>query len=86
MEKEITFEQINDHINKADLSQYQKGAAKHFTAADINANAGGVLEKVCGIYHVVRPFLEGVLKFPLPAKWKEAIKTFMSLMDTLCPE
>ncbi|MEO8568328.1 MAG: hypothetical protein ABI419_04315 [Ginsengibacter sp.] len=86
MENEITFEQINDHINKADLSQYQKGAAGNFRAADVKTDAGGVLQKVCGIYHVIRPILQAILKIPfIPEKWKEVIKTFIGLMDTLCP-
>lgn len=86
MEHELTFEQINDHIQKADLKQFQQGAAKHFTAAEAAAKPGDVLQKVCGIYHVVRPILQGVLLIPfIPGPWKEALRTFMNLMNTLCP-
>lgn len=86
MENEITFEQINDHINKADLSIFKTGGEKHFRSADVKTASGDVLQKVCSIYQVVRPVLQGILLIPfLPVKWKEAIKTFISLMDTLCP-
>ena len=86
MDKQITFEEINDHINKADLNQFKEGGAKHFNAAGVAANPGDVLQKVCGIYHVIRPILQGILLIPfIPGPWKEAIRTFMKLMDTLCP-
>ncbi len=84
--EEITFEQINDHINNADLSAYKDGGDKYFRGADIKAAPGDVLQKVCGIYQVIRPILQGVLLIPfIPKKWKDAIRTFISLMDTLCP-
>ena len=86
MDKQITFEEINDHINKADLSQFKEGAAKHFNAANVAADPSGVLQKVCSIYHVIKPILQGILLIPfIPAPWKEAIRTFIKLMDTLCP-
>ena len=86
MENELTFEQINEHINKADLSIYKKDGAKHFKAADISADAGGVLQKVCSIYHVIQPVLQGILLIPfIPKKWKDALRTFIGLMGTLCP-
>lgn len=86
MDNEISFEQINDHINKADLTLYKKGGTKSFTSADTAIDPGGVLQKVCGIYHVIRPILQGVLLIPfIPKTWKEVIKTFIDTMDKLCP-
>lgn len=57
MENEMTFEQINDHINTADLSIFKAGGEKHFGMADIKTAPGDVLQKVCNIYRVVRPVL-----------------------------
>ena len=86
MANELSFEQIDAHIKKADLSKYEVGGTHHFTAADVTAQPGGVLQKLCGIYHVIRPILTAISVFPLiPASWKAAIKTFMSLMDSICP-
>lgn len=86
MQKELTFEQINEHINEADLSRFESGGEMHFRGADVKKASGEVLQKVCGIYHVVRPVLQGILLIPfIPAQWKAAVKTFISLMDTLCP-
>ena len=86
MDKNVTFEEIDAHINKANLDVFKPGGAKHFAAPAVAASPGDVLTKVCGIYHVIKPILQGVLLIPfIPTKWKDAIRTFMSLMDTLCP-
>lgn len=86
MQNELTFEQINDHINKADLDSYKEGAANYFTEADVKNNPGGVLEKICSIYHVVRPFLKAILLIPfIPESWKKALRIFIELMDKICP-
>ncbi len=86
MEQTSTFEQIDAHINAADLAAYKTGGTKHFSASLAATDPGGVLTKICGIYHVIKPILQGVLLIPfIPAKWKEAIRTFTGLMDTLCP-
>ncbi len=84
--KKPTFESVNAHFEKADLTPYAAGGQKHFSAASAAAKPGDVLKKICSIYQVVRPFLALASTLPLiPAKWKTAIKTFMTLMDTLCP-
>jgi len=82
---ELTFEAIDAHIKQADLKAFEPGGAKHFTAAAVSASPGDVIKRVCEIYHVIRPILQGILLIPfIPAAWKAAIKAFMSLMDTLC--
>ncbi|MFZ5972766.1 MAG: hypothetical protein ACOYXA_14355 [Bacteroidota bacterium] len=82
---EMDFEEINQHILNADIAKFQPGGELHFNAASL-ANPGQVLQKVCGIYKVIRPILVVISNFPLiPGTWKAAIKTFISLMDTLCP-
>ncbi len=83
---QLTFEQIDAHIKKANLKDFEPGGQHHFTAATVAANPAGVVGQICKIYHVIRPILQGILLIPfIPAAWKAAIKTFISLMDALCP-
>lgn len=82
----LTFEEVNRHFESVDLSQFQEGGKNFFSPGAVSTAPGDVLQKVCAIYKVVRPFLALVSNLPLiPKKWKEAIKTFMGLMDGLCP-
>lgn len=74
-----TFEEVDKHIQKADLSAFQPGAK---AAA---ATPAAAIPNVCGIYKIVRPFLLLVSGFPIPQKWKDAIKLFIKAMDALCP-
>ncbi len=83
--KDMTFEEIDAHIKSVYLKDFQPGGSKHFTAADVKTSPDSVLQKICGIYRVLRPILNILSAFPLiPGAWKEAIKTFMSLMDSIC--
>jgi hypothetical protein len=84
-ENQLTFEEVNKHFESVDLTQFKKDGRNFFSPNDVAKAPGDVLQKICTIYKVVRPFLEFILKFPIPSKWKEAIKTFMDLMDGLCP-
>jgi len=85
-DKNLSFEEVNAHFEKADLTPFNTGGTKHFNSTMVARDAAGTLQKVCAIYKIVRPFLALVSNLPLiPKKWKDAIKTFMSLMDTLCP-
>lgn len=46
----------------------------------------GSAANVCGIYKIVRPILALLAgAIVLPKKWREAIQTLMSVLDTLCP-
>lgn len=83
-EKQLSFEEVNAHFEKADIAQYKAGGKHHFTSASVTTDPSGVLQKICGIYKMVRNILSWILPL-LPAKWKEWIKTFMTLMDQLCP-
>ena len=85
-DKEWTFEEIDQHVQQADLSAFGAGGKHHFEAAAVATTPGDVLKKICAIYKVVRPILLGVTKIPfIPKKWKDAISTFIGLMDKLCP-
>jgi hypothetical protein len=86
MDTQLTFEQVDAHIKSANLKEFEAGGAKHFKGGDVKAAPADVLQKVCGIYNVVKPILSIIANLPLiPAKWKEAVKTFMNLMNTICP-
>lgn len=85
MEKDMTYEQIDAHVSKLNLSDFKTGGSKHFTTADINANPGGVLQKICAIFKGIRPILVVVSNIPLiPANFREPIKIFIGLMDNIC--
>jgi hypothetical protein len=80
-EQQMTLEQIEAHLQSSNLEQFnqqQPGAE----AQDLSAQ----LKKVCGVYKAVKPVLQVVANFPLlPAAIKNAIKTFMSVLNTICP-
>lgn len=83
----MTEQQVEQHFESLDLNEMKAGGALHFSAADVKAKPAEVLGKVCGIYQKVRPFLELASNlFLIPKKWRDALKTYMGLMDTVCPD
>jgi len=83
---DITYSEIERHIDALDLKAFAPGGKNHFTPADIASSPGQVLSKVCAIYRAVRPILLVLENFPLiPQKFRDALKTFTDLMDKLCP-
>jgi len=83
---EPTFEEIDKQINGLDLKAYQPGGGQHFTAAAAKAAPADAFQKICAIYRGIRPILIALENFPLlPKKWREALKVFTNLMDSLCP-
>jgi hypothetical protein len=85
MEKEITFEEIDKQMNSVDLSQFDKGGELYFSADEAKRLPADVLKKICAIYKVVRPILIAIAHFKLiPKKWREAIKAFGRLLDSIC--
>jgi hypothetical protein len=75
----MTLEQIESHIQSANLDQFNQPQAG---AADLSAQ----LRKICGVYKAVRPVFNAVVSFPLiPGSIKNAIKTFMTVLDPICP-
>lgn len=75
-----TFEDVDKHLQAADLSKL-KPSAKAATGG-----AAAALPNVCQAYAVVRPFLALAAGVPfLPKKWRDAIKAFMGVMDSICP-
>jgi hypothetical protein len=75
-----TFEEVDKHVQKADLSALKPSAA----AA---AGSAAAIPNVCQAYGVVRPILALVASVPLiPKKWRDAIKAFMQVLDAICPQ
>jgi len=84
--KELTFEEINAAIEKLNLTDFQPGGRRHLTAEAFAANPAAALPQICPIYKVIRPILIAVSSLIfIPQKWRDVIKTFVSIMDTLCP-
>jgi hypothetical protein len=80
-----TFEDVDKHIQAADLSAFQSGGKHHLTKASA-ANPAAALPNVCAAYKVIKPILVLISGIPLiPQKWRDAIKAFIGVMDTLCP-
>jgi hypothetical protein len=78
-----TFEEVDQHIQKADLGVFQAGGARHVAAGSPPAAA---LPNVCAIYKIVRPILILISNLPLiPQKWRDALKIFVQILDTICP-
>jgi hypothetical protein len=78
-----TFEEVDQHIRNADLSAFQPGGQHHVAAGAAPAVA---IPNICAAYKVIRPILVILSNLPLiPQKWRDAIKAFMGVADTLCP-
>lgn len=81
---QMTLEQIEEHIKNANLEQYDKPKAE---GIDVQQDLGDQLQNVCGIYRGVRPILKVVSTFPLiPKTIKNAVKMFMKVLDSICPQ
>lgn len=80
-----TFEEVDKHIQSADLTAFQQGGKPQAAAASNTANPAAAIPNICGAYAVVKPILQLVGNFPIPKKWKDAIKAFMSVLDAICP-
>lgn len=79
----MTLEQIEAHIQSANLDQYDK---PQMEGIDAQQDLQAVLQRICKIYGVVKPILEAILNFPLiPASVKKALRIFMKVMDAICP-
>lgn len=80
----MTLEQIEAHIKAANLEQYDKPAA-HAAAAP-QQDLASTLKRICAVYKAIKPILQVVANFPLlPASIKNAIKSFMNVMNSICP-
>jgi hypothetical protein len=84
--KELTFEEINDAIEKLNLADFSPGGKRHLTAEAVKANPAAAFPQICPIYKVIRPILVALLSLVLiPQKWRNVIKAFVGIMDAICP-
>ena len=78
-----TFEEVDKHIQSIDVAAFQAGG-KHYLAP--GAGHAAALPNVCPAYKAVRPILMLLSNTPLiPATWRAVLKTFIAVMDVLCP-
>lgn len=82
-ERELSFEEVDRQIQALNLSEAEEGAGRMQAAA---ATPAAILPQICPIYRAIRPILAGLLNLPIPNAWKQAIRTFMRLMDLICPQ
>lgn len=82
-----TYEEIEKHLEKYNLADFQTGGKLHPGASAQGASASAVsIGSICPAYKMVRPILLAVVAFPLiPKKIKDAIKAFMAVLDVICP-
>jgi len=81
--KTMTFEEVDRHIEAADLSVFEAGGEHHVTRAA--ARGLELPANICPAYKTVKPILVLVSNTPLiPEKWRKAVKVFIMVMDTLC--
>jgi hypothetical protein len=82
----LTFEEIDRHINASDLEAFATGGKHFVTAESLRANPAAAIPNICAAYKVIKPILQALLLMPfIPARWKQAIQAFMSVLNTLCP-
>lgn len=82
-ERELSFEEIDRQIQGLKLPEEKKVASKAGKAAA--ASPADIIAQICPIYQAIRPILKSLLSLPIPKKWKDAIRTFMRLLDLVCP-
>lgn len=83
---DMSFDDINAHIKKADLTAFAKGGKYYLSSSRaIQLRPSDIPGKICPIYQVIKPVLEALLNIPfIPTKWKVALKIFMRVLDKIC--
>lgn len=74
--EDLTFEAVDKHVNETYSAHHQ----------GLNAAAPKEvsIDQLKAIYIVVRPILRMVATIPLiPAKWRQAINTFLTVLDAV---
>lgn len=80
-EENLTFEDVNQHIESAKLENLSAFAAQDLSELSID----DIKQQICAAYKIIRPILKFILRF-LPESWKKALEIFMQFMDALCPQ
>ena len=70
----LSFDEIDQHVENNFKPEIQ------------NHSGDPSAVSLCSIYKVVKPILLGISNFPLlPQKWRDAVKAFVTVLDTMCP-
>lgn len=81
-ERTYSFDEIDSMVRGLDLSGADAQASRLAAASPAD-----VIGQICPIYRVIRPILQGILALPfIPESWKQVIRTFIKLMDLVCPQ
>lgn len=82
----VDFDAVDKAVKSVDLKAYAAGGKMAVTKAELADSPRNVLEKICPIYKSIKPILLALSEFPLlPKAWRDALKTFISVMDAICP-
>jgi hypothetical protein len=83
-EREYSFEEIDGLVRGLNVAETDKRLS---SMAAAQASPADVIGQICPIYRVIRPILQGILLLPfIPESWKQVIRTFIRLMDLVCPQ
>lgn len=81
-ERTYSFDEIDSLVRGLDLSATDAQVSRMAAASPAD-----VIGQICPIYRVIRPILQGILALPfIPESWKQVIRTFIKLLDLVCPQ
>lgn len=84
-QKAVTFEEVDKHIQAANLDRFKPGGTHHIAATG-GATGTASTSQLCAIYAVVKPILFMVSAFWFfPQKWRDAMSLYIQAMDVICP-
>ena len=82
----ITFEEVDKHVQSADLSAFGPGGKYRMAPAGARLAPAAIPGQICAAYQIIKPILALIISMPFfPKKWKEAITLFMKIMAAVCP-
>lgn len=84
-EPTMSYEEVDKHMQAVEVEALESRTIAVLTDASRTTEVRQVLSEVCELYHTIRPFLEFILPF-IPGRWREVLKAFMRVLDTLCPK
>ena len=76
----LTFEEIDKHIQGIDFKSLQSSAVQGA------GGTGAAVPNLCAAYKAIRPILVLLTTLVLlPQKWRDALKAFVQILDSICP-
>ncbi len=84
--KELTFEDVEKHLRKANLGALQSKAKRGVTSKRALAAPADVLSNICEVWGAVRPIVVLISNaIFLPPHWRRALKILIAALDAICP-